>query len=136
MIKIKILSSLQKCFMDESLLEKSALKNGSALKGEDYHFVLAYTAVGAHGGRLCRDAALICRSELDISFERIEHMPVRFPCYPKQNDDFYLRKKPGLYPDLLIPMEIGETVLVTELLCVSKSKFKTHISHPSTEEIS
>ena len=119
MVQIKILSSLQKCFMDETLIDKPSLKNASALKGEDYHFILAYTAVGAHGGRLCRNASLVCRSELGVSFERIEHVPVRFPCYPKQNDDFYLRKRPGLYPDLLIPMEVGETVLIPNGLTFS-----------------
>lgn len=119
MIQLKILSSLKKCFMDESVLDLPALKKASCLRGEDFHFIVAYSTINAHGGRLCRETSFVCRSELDVSFERIEHMPVRFPCYPKQNDDFYLRKKPGLYPDLLIPMEIGETVLVPNGLTFS-----------------
>ncbi|MBQ8403939.1 MAG: DUF4091 domain-containing protein, partial [Clostridia bacterium] len=32
--------------------------------------------------------------------------------YPTRNDEDYLRKKAGLYPDLLIPMEAGETVQI------------------------
>ena len=108
--QIKILSSLEKCFLDESINEKSALSRASALRGEDFHFTLAYTAQNNQGWLLCDYGELICRSVLDVSFERVEHVPVRVPCYPDRNDDNYLRKVPGLYPDLLIPMEIGEAV--------------------------
>ena len=116
-IHIKILSSLEKCFMDESLESKNSITNISCLRGEDIHFTLAYTSDKDRGWILCEYATLFCESKLKVSFERIEHMPVRFPCYPSRNDDGYLRKKPGMYPDLLIPMEIGETVQVpTNLL--------------------
>ena len=110
--QIKILSSLEKCFLDESIEQKPALKEASCLRGEDFHFTLAYTAQKDGGWNLCRYGELICRSVLDVSFERIEHVPVRIPCYPERNDDNYLRKAPGLYPDLLIPMEEGEAVQV------------------------
>lgn len=110
--QIKLLSSLEKCFTDEAIETKPILTHASVLRGEEFHFILAYTAKDVPGWRLCDYGTLICRSELDISFERIEHMPVRFPCYPTRNDDNYLRKKAGLYPDLLIPMELGESVQI------------------------
>ena len=108
--QIKILSSLEKCFLDESISEKPALSRASTLRGEDFHFTLAYTAQNNQGWLLCDYGELICRSVLDVSFERVEHVPVRVPCYPDRNDDNYLRKAPGIYPDLLIPMETGEAV--------------------------
>ncbi len=111
-VQIKILSSLEKCFTDEALAQKKALTKASCLRGEDFHFILAYTKCGVQGWGLGRYASLICESTLEVSFERIEHIPVRFPCYPSRNDDDYLRKKAGLYPDLLIPMEAGETVQI------------------------
>ncbi len=111
-LQIKLLSSLEKCFIDETIGSKPALTHASVLRGEDFHFTLAYTAEDVPGWLLCKYAKLVCRSELDVSFERIEHMPVRFPCYPTRNDDNYLRKTPGLYPDLLIPMEKGENVQI------------------------
>lgn len=118
-VQIKLLSSLEKCFMDESIESKPALTHASVLRGEDLHFTLAYTADGVPGWLLCKYASLVCRSELEVSFERIEHMPVRFPCYPTRNDDNYLRKVPGLYPDLLIPMETGESVQIPHNLLFS-----------------
>ena len=111
-VQIKILSSLEKCFTDETLAQKKALSGASCLRGEDFHFTLAYTACDVPGWGLGKYAALVCESTLEVSFERIEHMPVRFPCYPTRNDEDYLRKKAGLYPDLLIPMEAGETVQI------------------------
>ena len=110
--KLKILSSLEKCFADEAFGEKPALSKASCLRGEDFHFTLAYTSEDIPGWLLCEYGKLICRSELDISFERIEHIPVRFPCYPNRSDEDYLRKTAGLYPDLLVPMEIGEDVQI------------------------
>lgn len=55
-------------------------------------------------------ARLACRSPLAevITFERIENVPVRFPCYPLRSDENYLRRTPGLYPDLLVPMSPGK----------------------------
>lgn len=110
--QIKILSSLEKCFTDEDIKEKPALSRASCLRGEDFHFTLAYTADNVPGWLLCEYGELICRSELEISFERVENVPVRFPCYPTRSDENYLRKTAGLYPDLLVPMEIGEAVQV------------------------
>jgi len=110
--QIKILSSLEKCFLDEDINEKNVLSAASCLRGEDFHFTLAYTAQNNEGWNLCECGELICRSALGVSFERIEHVPVRLPCYPERNDENYLRKKPGLYPDLLIPMEAGEAVQI------------------------
>ena len=110
--QIKILSSLEKCFLDEDINKKKPLSAASCLRGEDFHFTLAYTAENNEGWNLCEYGKLICRSPLRISFERIEHVPVRIPCYPERNDENYLRKKAGLYPDLLIPMETGEAVQI------------------------
>jgi hypothetical protein len=118
-VQIKLLSSLEKCFTDEALAQKPALSHASCLRGEDFHFTLAYAACDIPAWRLCEYGTLVCESELDISFERIEHVPVRIPCYPSRNDENYLRKKPGLYPDMLVPMEAGETIQISSSLLLS-----------------
>ena len=81
-IRIKLLSSLEKCFTDESLYTKTEITSASCLRGEDFHFTLAYTADNVSGWLLADSAELVCNSKLDVSFERIEHLPVRFPCHP------------------------------------------------------
>lgn len=111
-IRMKLVSALEKYFTDEMLESKPTLTRGSCLKGEDFHFTVAYTAESAAGWLLCDSATLFCETDLDVSFERIEHVPVRFPCHPTRFDPDYLRKTPGLYPDPLIPMSMDETILV------------------------
>ena len=116
-IHIKILSSLEKCFTDESIDSKPKLSHISCLRGEDVHFTLAYTSLGMPGWRLCEYGKLACESKLEVSFERVENVPVRIPCYPNRADGGYLRKKAGIYPDLLVPMDIGDDVqIVSEQL--------------------
>ena len=111
-IRMKLVSSVEKYFTDEILESKPTLTRGNCLRGEDYHFTVAYTTDGVAGWLLCDSATLTCDAALAVSFERIEHMPVRFPCHPARFDPDYLRKTPGLYPDLLTPMNMDETILV------------------------
>ena len=118
-VKIKILSSLEKCFIDENIEEKAMFSRATCLRGEDFHFTLAYTSDKINSWLLCEYGELICRSALDVSFERIESVPVRFPCHPTRADDNYLRQKAGLFPDLLIPMDTGEAVQIPAGLLAS-----------------
>lgn len=111
-ILIKALPSTEKCFFDENFYEKAEWRHASCLRGEEFHFIVAYTAEDVPAWLLGETAWLSCRSELlpYLSFETVESVPVRFPCYPKRADDDYLRKTPGLYPDLLIPVHPGDPV--------------------------
>lgn len=118
-IQIQILSSLEKCFMDETLEQKPILSSASCLRGEDFHFTLAFVADDIATSTLANPTVLVCRSDLDVSFERVENVPVRYPCYPTRTDAYYLRKAPGLYPDLLMPMAVGDPVLVSRGLLLS-----------------
>jgi hypothetical protein len=48
-----------------------------------------------------------------ITIRSVSLVPSELPCYP-DHDDNVLRTSPGLYPDLLTPMENGDIVLVPE----------------------
>lgn len=105
---LKIISGLEKCFIDESIDSKNALEHLSMLSNERLSFQLAYSADTAKYAR----SRLKCKLEMEsplkkyIKLESVEQMPVRLPVYKDQNDDDYLRKEPGLYPDLLLPFPI------------------------------
>ncbi|MBQ9748794.1 MAG: DUF4091 domain-containing protein [Clostridia bacterium] len=111
-IQMKLISSQEKCFMEEMIYLKPAMTHTSCLRGEDFHFQIVCTTVHTPGWVFENPATLVCRSELTATFERVEQIPVRFPCYPIRNDENYLRKTPGLYPDLLTPLAIGDSVSV------------------------
>lgn len=113
-VAIKIVPSYEKCFLDESIEKKPSLVRPSCLKGEEFHFVIAYTTEDSPAWLLGEVTTLAVRSPLAefLRFERVEQVPVRFPCYPKRADEDYLRREPGLYPDLLVPLRPGDPVEV------------------------
>ncbi len=104
MFRAKLISSLEKCFIDETVLLKPALTSASMLKNERYSFQLCYD----NGGELvrgARDYSIKIESPLEkyISVYNVRQIPSYMPCFPEHIDDNYLRTKPGLYPDLLEP---------------------------------
>lgn len=110
---IKVLSSLEKCFLDDDLGKKQDYKKGSCLKNEKFHFTVAYSI-----GRGCignKYLTFEIESPLKefITAYKIEHVPVHIPCYPNDMDDNYLRTTPGLYPDLLVPVSKGEQLALS-----------------------
>lgn len=108
MLKLKTISSLEKCFLDEDISSKPEYKKGSALLGERFSFEFCYTDDALEVGRVRRDTRLRVESDLSdfISVKVIESVPVRLPAYPGAGDPDFLRTTPGLYPDLL--REINE----------------------------
>lgn len=104
MIRAKIISSLEKCFIDESVLSKPQLKSASMLKNERFSFQVCYDN-GKEPVRGARDYVLKIDSPLAkfISVYNVRQVPSYMPAFPEHVDDNYLRTEPGLYPDLLEP---------------------------------
>ncbi|MDD4772956.1 MAG: DUF4091 domain-containing protein, partial [Eubacteriales bacterium] len=105
-IIIKPLSSLEKCFSGEDITSKPAYKKGSALRGECFSFQFAYTAADTHAGH-----HQTCRFAVDsplkpfIRLSEVSEVPVRMPVYPNNHDDNILSAEPGMFPDLLTPID-------------------------------
>lgn len=112
-ILMKPISAMEKCFMDESYDSKNAISCGSALRGEEFCFEIAYTSddPGHHPKAVCSLAVDSPLAEY-VTVAKVEQVPVRVPCY-RWADDNYLRKEPGMFPDLLIPARPGAPVFVT-----------------------
>jgi hypothetical protein len=106
-IKVKILPSVEKCFLDEKIETKPELTEISMLRNERLSFQFAYTYddLSAAPKQYC---SLFVDSLLTdcIKIEKIEPVPVAMPAYPQSHDDNYLRTEPGLFPDLLVPIDI------------------------------
>ena len=109
-MQTKLLSSLEKCFLDEKIEDKVEYKKGSCLKNEKYRFLLAYTAPEVDR-RL--QVKMKIKSDLRdrISVFKVENVAVQMPHYHYKTDDNYLRKTPGLYPDPLIPIPGEEKII-------------------------
>ncbi len=110
-VLIKAIPSSEKCFMDQCIDCKPTLTADTVLRGEEYHFEVAYTTTEPGHDPKCQ-LILDAQGGLPFTVETVEQVPVRVPCYHNRNDDNYLRKDPGLYPDLLVPVENGARVFV------------------------
>ncbi|MBR3999272.1 MAG: hypothetical protein IKI93_13135, partial [Clostridia bacterium] len=109
----KCLSALEKCFMDESIESKTEYTSASVLRGEEFAFQIAYTAdEKAYYPR--KTFRITAEHDLgaEITFREVVSVPVRVPCYADTDDD-YLRKTPGLYPDLLAPVDPNGNLYAT-----------------------
>ncbi len=108
----KIISSLEKCFLDESIADKQTLTAASVLRGEQLSFQLAYTELGWPKVRPFL-ASLSISGPLApyITVRRVMSIPSMMPAYVNA-DDNYLRTEPGLYPDLLAPLDYDGRVSI------------------------
>ena len=103
---IKFISSLEKCFLDDSYALKRELKKASLFKNEVFRFGACYTTERF----LPQTSKQIVRLKIDspiakyIRVWQVDHVPVKMPCIPGKNDADFLRITPGLYPDLLTPL--------------------------------
>ena len=115
-MRAKIISSLEKCFPDETVDTKPYLERLSILKNERCSFQICY---GSNEEVFTRERVrLQIASELNayITAYRVRNIPSAFPCYPDNFDENYLRTQPGLYPDLLEPMDLSERLPVRKML--------------------
>ena len=105
MIKTRLISSLEKCFHDQSITDFSELSNLSVLKNETFSFQIIMEDDGcpAPPRYRCGWYKIELCGELSkyATVRTVELISSVMPCYPDEYDDNYLRTEPGLYPDLL-----------------------------------
>lgn len=115
-MRLKIISSLEKCFLDENVSLKPAFSGVSMLKNERYSFQICYDMdpmdITQRAIRYQVDSPL----KEYISVYRVQNIPSVFPCYPDHYDENYLRTTPGLYPDLLQPVTEGDCLPLSTAL--------------------
>ena len=115
MLKIKLTSSLEKCFKDGDFHGISEINRLSALKNERISFQLAAEIVDTEmfseqysiefSGQLAEYATL----------REVISVPVTLATFPCGfSDDNIIRTTPGLYPDLLMPLRYNNTLRVNK----------------------
>ncbi len=111
MCDLRLVSCLEKVFYDEAPAPMKYAPEG--LIGEDVSFQLAWKA---EGDEFRRDAVYV-RVESPVAeyvtLRAVRCVPVRYAAIPCE-DDNYLRKEPGLYPDLLEAPEDGRLRLFSD----------------------
>ena len=114
MIQSKIVSSMDKCFLDDTMASHRPVKSVSMLRNQHLSLQLVYTEtdVAAAHRHLVKVRVL---GELApyVRVRRVESVPVTLPVYPGRHDDNYLRTTPGLYPDVLMPLSYHGSVMIS-----------------------
>ncbi|MBQ7319978.1 MAG: DUF4091 domain-containing protein [Clostridia bacterium] len=111
MIKLhtRIVSSLEKGFLDQWPEQFSALHRATMLSNQHLSFQLFYRLEADNHARRC---TLELEGEIApyATVYSVEQVPVLMPSYLGKFDDNYLRTEPGLYPDLLQPLHYGNAL--------------------------
>lgn len=96
-IETKLISSLEKVFPTDEMTP-DAFSEFSCFKGEKFSFQLACRITGKDivSTKVHISSAL----KGCIKLFTVKAVPVNLPCY-KESDNYYIKKEPGLYPDLL-----------------------------------
>lgn len=102
-IELKIVSSLEKVMLDSKKL--TPMKTASCLRNERYSIQLAYRAAGT---RKIPCKLTITGEKEAIDVRLVGNVPVELTAYSDIIDEEYLSFKPGLYPDVLYPVETKE----------------------------
>lgn len=108
-LKIKFISSLEKCFVEENIENKKSIDNITMFKNERSSFCVAYqeTDTSIYAKSI---ATFKFNSNLDanIFIKKVDFVPVMMAAYHNKYDDNYLKYTSGLYPDLLTPYNDGD----------------------------
>jgi len=101
LFEIKQVSSLERIFLDGKCA-MNEINGGTALKGERISYQLAYKS-----DTMC-DAKIDIKSELAdcVTVRSVGNVPSEIPIWTDHDDD-YERTEPGLFPDVLFPIENG-----------------------------
>jgi len=111
MLKTKITSSLENCFLDSKIEEFNRLTKMTALKNERISFQLLCSLDDATDpGRALYGLNIEGGLAEYVTVREVMSVPVSMPVVPGAPCDNYLRSTPGLYPDLLIPLRYSHRV--------------------------
>ena len=118
MLKTKIISSLDKCFIDSNYDDFAEIKSVNIYKNTDAAFQLI-----PYNEEEARVARMVGKIEVEgdladyVKFRSVECIPNYVPIEPTPKfaaelDPDYIRNEPGLYPDLLLPLHHTNAVTV------------------------
>ena len=96
------LSSLEKVFLDEDVTQKTEVYGITALKGERVSYQVFYKLKDS---KCTVPVSVLCDPRIRVILRRTDNVPVVIPALQTLRDEWFLRDRPGLYPDVLTPIE-------------------------------
>ena len=111
MLLTKIVSSLENCFIDSKIDEFKSLEKLTVFKNERFSFQFI-SANDTPNGPMRTILTPKIEGELAkyATIREVRCVPVTFPCIPGVENDNYIRTTPGIYPDILNPIQYNGRV--------------------------
>ena len=105
-LQLKMLSSLEKCFLDEPPESKREKKEFIMFRNERLSFQIAYRFLGTPTMNIQRQAPIRLGGALApyATLRLVANVPNQYPTYAVNPGGAFLRTEPGLYPDLIRPL--------------------------------
>ncbi len=118
-IQTKITSSLEKAFLDQRIEDFPTFSSLSVLRGERFSLQCLYYRPYDEGNQ----SLIFIVPEIEgplapyVTFHRVRSVPVAKPRFKSSGpEEAFLRTAPGLYPDLLEPMDGGKLNVTHDIL--------------------
>lgn len=112
-LKLKVISSLEKCFYDDSYEKFPVLSSVSMLKNEKLSFQLLIKETNENIEKYLASLKIDGSLGKYITVKQTICVPNARPATGKNYDDNYMRITPGLYPDLLLDLGYHDRLPVT-----------------------
>lgn len=115
-LTVKVLSSLEKCFLDEDLSSHPETTSFIMFHNQRLSFQVAVHRADTAYRRAPRVSVEV-GGELAsyVRMRQVTSVPSKYPAIPEWKDDYYLRTEPGLYPDLLQPLHYEGKITLAPL---------------------
>lgn len=96
--------------------EVKEIKELDVLRDEEFSYQLVCFAKTDDEYEIAKTVVTV-ETDIEGSFEisTVKNVPVEMPCYPGVFDEDYLSTEPGLYPDVLFPIENNKFELASDM---------------------
>ncbi len=127
MLQTKLISSLEKVFVDEHCEKHPELSGLSVLRGERFSFQIIYEENDAAAPRRLWDISVGGALGGFTTVRNVANVPILKPTSAIGTDEHYLRTEPGIFPDLLIPLRCGGTAVSAGDACIKSLWFEVDV---------
>lgn len=135
-LKIKAISSLEKCLVNETIEAHPALRCASMFSNERYSFQIAFQMEPERSDKLMFGVRIESQLNDSVNMYRELQMPSETPVMDGEHDDYILQSEPGLFPDCLVPLREGEMLqLGNHRLCALWVDIEPEGRHFGSNEI-
>lgn len=111
MLIAKTVSSLEKIFLKDDITKIKNIKNINAFKGERISFQIILRTDNYQKYKLKHSI----QSEIkNINMYKVGYVPSECPVYEQKLDEHYLKTEPGLFPDVLYPIQNNDEINIYE----------------------